>query len=449
MADLRDGDPFFTKYAAAVSAMHALPESDGRNWRRQARIHADSCKHGDLNFLFWHRHYLAFFEGICGQLVGDASFTLPYWNWSKKGGVLPPAFYDLPGLNVETWNDPGQYSTSNWGPIDTVGRRGLRKGQGLLNDPVRGGSFQASAIDGIKRMPTADLFRGRLEGSPHNNGHVVVGATASGKGGHMGSGLSPLDPIFWLHHCMVDRIWAEWQEAGNATPDPAIAYAGEFVTATGATATATTAQAMRTASLGYTYDVLQRPTGPIPPASPTLRSTSLDLDRALRERAAPVALGTATATSASNPLVETAIKVATPGLVGALTGDRAFRELSLGADPSVNVEGRRVLARFTNVVPPEGRRDLIVNVFVNCPYLSPEIGYNDPHYGGTFSFFNAGHQGHGSEFVVDLTSAVRNLSQEGRIRTEELTVQLMPVPAYMEGTSSGTFKAGAVEILVV
>ena len=27
----------------------------------------------------------------------------------------------------------------------------------------------------------------------------------------MGPGTSPNDPIFFLHHCNVDRLWAKWQ----------------------------------------------------------------------------------------------------------------------------------------------------------------------------------------------------------------------------------------------
>jgi tyrosinase len=97
--ELADNDPFFQKYAAAVRAMHALPQSDRRNWIRQADIHADFCKHGMLSFLHWHRHYLTFFEAICGELIGDPDFALPYWNWSKKSGILPAPFYDIQELN--------------------------------------------------------------------------------------------------------------------------------------------------------------------------------------------------------------------------------------------------------------------------------------------------------------------------------------------------------------
>lgn len=27
----------------------------------------------------------------------------------------------------------------------------------------------------------------------------------------MGNGMSPKDPLFWMHHCFVDKLWADYQ----------------------------------------------------------------------------------------------------------------------------------------------------------------------------------------------------------------------------------------------
>ncbi|TIV60819.1 tyrosinase family protein [Mesorhizobium sp.] len=53
---------------------------------------------------------------------------------------------------------------------------------------------------------------GILELYPHNNVHNCVGGSPynNGKGGYMQNNLSPLDPIFWLHHANVDRLWDVW-----------------------------------------------------------------------------------------------------------------------------------------------------------------------------------------------------------------------------------------------
>ena len=47
-------------------------------------------------------------------------------------------------------------------------------------------------------------FQSRLE-STHGAVHVAVG-------GEMATERSPADPLFWLHHATIDRIWARWQE---------------------------------------------------------------------------------------------------------------------------------------------------------------------------------------------------------------------------------------------
>lgn len=66
---------------------------------------------------------------------------------------------------------------------------------------------------------SAQTFRNDLEGwrggGMHNRVHGWIG-------GDMGRGHSPNDPIFFLHHCNVDRIWAFWQSrAGVANYQPA------------------------------------------------------------------------------------------------------------------------------------------------------------------------------------------------------------------------------------
>ena len=97
--------------------------------------------------------------------------------------------------------------------------------------------------------------------------------------------------------------------------------------------------------------------------------------------------------------------------------------------------------------------DLIVNVFVNCPYLSPSTGFVDPHYAGTFSLFgdpgHVAHDGGDRDFIIDLTEPVRALATEGRINNEELTIQLMPLPAHIVGKSETSLSVGRVDIIAV
>ncbi len=97
-------------------------------------------------------------------------------------------------------------------------------------------------------------FTNRLEREPHNTGHVVVGIPASGTSGHIGDGLSPLDPLFWLHHCNVDRLWALWQIAGHATPSFSGDFNGQFVDTSGNPINVTPDQAKDFRAMGFSYD---------------------------------------------------------------------------------------------------------------------------------------------------------------------------------------------------
>lgn len=48
-------------------------------------------------------------------------------------------------------------------------------------------------------------FRPAFEAGAHSRPHLFIG-------GAMNSFASPDDPIFWLHHTMVDKVWAMWQD---------------------------------------------------------------------------------------------------------------------------------------------------------------------------------------------------------------------------------------------
>ena len=445
--DMAENDPFFANYAKAVKAMHGL-SNDPRSWVAQAHIHADHCHHGEIDFLHWHRHYLRYFEKICASLCGNPHFALPYWNWSKGSGRLPAPFFDLPELNVEHWNDPGRYDGAVWPGIDTVGKRGLDKTHGLLDNLAQGGVFTLDNIETIKGYPDSDTFWPSLEDGPHGVGHTITGAPRSGKAGHMSSGLSPLDPIFWLHHCMVDRIWAEWQQAGNITPDPKSNYDGNFCEADGSPAKADSSGAMDVAPLGYTYDILQsaptRTLGDTQVFSSFSKAQINDIEKVLRP-GATTTLGTSSNSQKSVPDRQTKISVDVPSLK-----DFAA-DLSALKNAGIVLGGQRVIARLSDMQRPKSN-DLVVNVFVNCPYLTPSTPYSDPHYAGSFSFFTPvsmskmpGMDSGSTSILIDITKAVRGMG----MTADKIAVQLMPLSAGTGNKSESTFQVGKVEIFTI
>ena len=332
-------------------------------------------------------------------------------------------------------------------PIWTLPLRGLTRDRGLLDDPLRGGSFTRNSIENIKRLSDFDLFWRNLEGSPHNDAHIIVGALASGDTGHMGRGLAPLDPIFWLHHCMVDRIWAEWQTAGNTTPDPGRVYDGQFSDEFGSLMSVTAAESHDIAALGFTYDVLTE--ADAEEVNLLRKSLSADEQATLAARLAEAKarrLGRAKNDKASAVEIATSIKVNTDSLVPELLSSRPFRPTDFLSVPRFAVEGRRILAKLTNVMAPEGGGDVIVNVFVNCPYLSPSTPTVDPYFAGSFSFFRRMTR---YEFVVDISEPLRAQAAEGRLPVGATDVQLMPLSAAPQHRQKGEFMVGNVEVISV
>jgi hypothetical protein len=187
-----------------VAAMQARPASDPTSWSYQAAIHGtyttptkplwNQCQHGSIHFFSWHRLYLYYFERILRAASGSSSLTLPYWNWTASR-ALPAAFRD---------STPGN-------PLYTTHRGSGINGGALL--PASAVSYASS----FANVPFA-AFSGDLEGTPHGSVHVSIG-------GWMGQvPTAGQDPIFYLHHCNIDRLWEKWlaQGGGRANPsDPA------------------------------------------------------------------------------------------------------------------------------------------------------------------------------------------------------------------------------------
>jgi len=72
-------------------------------------------------------------------------------------------------------------------------------------------------IDQILSKTKFSDFSLELEQGPHNQGHRDLGVMSGGLG-PMATAISPADPMFWLHHANVDRIWALWQAKHPISP---------------------------------------------------------------------------------------------------------------------------------------------------------------------------------------------------------------------------------------
>lgn len=150
---------------------------------------------GTQRFLPWHRDFLLQLERELQRR--DSAASIPYWDWTTQRAV-PHWMEDfLPAVPVPGRRNPIQVRRS-------TGRRGRLPAGWEVETLVRN-----SAV-------TYTTFTSVLEGF-HNEVHGWVG-------GAMGSIMvSPADPLFWMHHAQVDRLWSMWQSvAGNARKAPTL-----------------------------------------------------------------------------------------------------------------------------------------------------------------------------------------------------------------------------------
>lgn len=416
---LNPNDPWFRKYASAVKAMNELPRTDLRHWENQAMIHLNHCPHGRSEFTIWHKQYLKYFEDICGELIGDPSFALCYWDWTENRGQIPQPFYEDPQLNFSAWPHNGQWTDPRGRRIQTRGERAIPRGIGLQD---WSGVFTYQQIEAIQRETSYQRFYRRLEGSPHNTVHIMID-------GHMGSLMSPLDPLFWLHHCNVDRLWDEWSAAGNTSDTFTGSYSNVFADKVGSPVNI---EKSDIATHDYSYDTI-----------PSARTASaiarrFDLVESLQPlQARNVQLAFNDAETDLIPGIANPISLATTNLKANLFSERTFRATDKLGTPRNASESGRVVAVIKDVSFSGDAEGLEVAVFVNCPYLAPETSFLDPHYAGAFSFFGEDHSSdhmngdHGNEnkdVVIEITSVLRTLAEDGRLLEDEVEVQLLPRP---------------------
>ncbi|AWL05216.1 tyrosinase family protein [Massilia oculi] len=233
-------------YAKAVGAMmdsSKYPEGDPRSWTFQwythmvrgdrtkdaelQRIYSANGTHRELAklmwntceahldarrepfFLPWHRLYLLAFEDIVRVVSGRADFALPYWDYTDPDlsrRALPEAFRSPKHPILKHLFRPNRNPGVNQGqPIDQpAGSRAP-----LSLDFMKSVDYNESEEDAG--------FCANIDGTLHGAVHTNVG-------NRIGMGRvawAADDPIFWVHHCNIDRAWASWNRAGGVNPtDP-------------------------------------------------------------------------------------------------------------------------------------------------------------------------------------------------------------------------------------
>ncbi len=194
-------------YSKAVEKMKAtefpLPVNGEKLtwWEAHAEIHNNYCPHGNWFFLPWHRAYLHHFELVCREFCGDQSFSLPYWDWSSDAR-LPEEFDSGTEATNPLCNDTRSIKNRAALQVEEVSETRVKAILATLDFQEFAGA--PSHHPRPKLQSDKKGYRGTLEAGPHNKVHATIQ-------GDMGAFISPRDPIFWLHHCNVDRLWEIWR----------------------------------------------------------------------------------------------------------------------------------------------------------------------------------------------------------------------------------------------
>jgi tyrosinase len=477
--DLSEEDPWhpiIEWYARAVTAMQGRDGtdfSDPTSWRYLAAIHGISiprrswprgatwreCQHNSWFFLPWHRIYLHYFESVVRRTIialgGPGDWALPYWDYSdpQRPDVrkLPPAFREprMPSgdpldppvnplfvserrttpFNINQGDEiPPQFAFA----LETATAFGQRRFSTLVDlDPDPGEEFFARGFGGPRTgWNWAGGMPGVLEVVPHNSVHGIVG----GIGGWMGDqNTAARDPIFWLHHANIDRLWEAWLALGDPDdPDnrdfrnPSTARWRNMWFKVGGGASTVTLKVREVLDttqppLNYRYSNISVPSVPAPAPVAVLAASA---DQGPQEFF-PEKVG---ASEDRVPLEATATEVEIA--IGAPSGP-AFRERGEGAQP------RRVYLKVENVRGKEPAASGYL-VYVNLPPgaepATDPTTYEDRRVGQIWMFGvreasepDGEHSGSGLTFSYDITGVVRHLQEAGEWDPERLQVALVPV----------------------
>ncbi|KAG5654821.1 hypothetical protein KAF25_002889 [Fusarium avenaceum] len=222
------------EYISAVKCLDNLPSKLGLN---TSRYNDFPYVHRTLNiqihfvaqFLPWHRYFVHLYETSLRDECGYHGF-MPYWDWTidSKDMSKSPVFskdktrgFGGNGLNggIVSPSRPnrltmcvldGAFNNFTVQYYDQTSRPHCLN-RGFNDGFTSAGKFQGDSyspqvvskiIDNSKNFTT---FAKDLENGPHGAIHQAVG-------GDMVPSTSPNDPVFFLHHAQIDRLWWIWQQ---------------------------------------------------------------------------------------------------------------------------------------------------------------------------------------------------------------------------------------------
>jgi tyrosinase len=295
------GDQMAAKYATAVRTLMSLPEQDPRSWTfrwyshwvkggvtKEAeieRIYPDPADprrtlametwstcvphlagSNKQHFLPWHRMLVYFYERLLRSVLADPEFTLPYWNYSPDSNSpfqrsIPPQFRASLDPLFSSLYRSARISAVNAGRAIDYGKEAYQR------------LHLAPSMSQTTYGPQGVIlgFNNQMNSHVHGNVHTLVGNSL----GMASIAWAGNDPIFWMHHNNLDRIWESWNRAGftNPTTTTWLNKTYVLVDELGQRVTARVSDFTSPELLGYNYDSLETVPAP-PPAAAIVAQTA-------------------------------------------------------------------------------------------------------------------------------------------------------------------------------
>lgn len=466
-------------YAKAVAEMQKRPLAERTSWRFFAGIHDfdakmwrdfgylddsdpppdkgdlaefwEQCRHGEWYFLPWHRGYLGAFEQAVRAAVvalgGPEDWALPYWNYNNPRIAHPrriPLCFRQPTLPDGSANPlhlEARYGLDADGEMMNVIDERIGDRKALGEDRFEGeGQGGSAGFGGTPASP------GQVEMSPHNHVHTRIGGVE--RGGLMSSTQTAgLDPVFWLHHANIDRLWEVWlnRNPAHVNPDQEEWLGGPPAAEPRFAMPDVNGEARRFAPdemldtraphLDYAYDDISDPLGG---------------ERMIESRL--LKMGVPRAAAASRSMMEVRMtRKPTVELIGA--NDRPLRLEGVDTETSLEVDagGSSRLMRsfsterllgdaprvpdrvFLNLENVRGRRDaMVLDVYLNLPAGADPQAYPELRVGSVSLFgvrkasrVDTPHGGSGLNLSIEITDYIDAQGLDPALDLRDLPVKLV------------------------
>ncbi len=210
-------------------------------------MHGSMGTRGLYRFLPWHRRFVVAFERELQRVdailrpTATDKLSVPYWRWEDPFPAWLAGF--LPAKDPVSGKKPPK--RKNAAPP-------AKPSAVDIDDIINHFSVQTTHVPGendyTKFTYGIEGWGLRPDGTTlfaHNHGHSWVGGIMNN------TSTSPTDPIFWMHHAEIDRLWHIWRQA-HPTPAPALTGADLIMDPW----PESYANLLNIAALGYTYDSL-------------------------------------------------------------------------------------------------------------------------------------------------------------------------------------------------